>query len=131
MYIDRETVLSLLDKSKSNYDDIVLSIMLLPKDALFEVVSEDTVTAEYFDETKQKLFSIELEYEYLDKETYKYEYEKRELADDINSSLIIERNTIGFDDKSFIIKTVLISLVVIIFIVCIILVITLGGMLWV
>ena len=131
MYIDRETVLSLLDKSKSNYDDIVLSIMLLPKDALFEVVSEDTVTAEYFDETKQKLFSIELEYEYLDKETYKYEYEKRELADDINSSLIIERNTIGFDDKYFIIKTVLISLVVIIFIVCIILVITLGGMLWV
>lgn len=91
MYLDRETVIDLLDKSSKNYDSNILIINTLPKDAIFLVQDEEIITAEYYDGIKDTIFVLELDYDYFNSNMSNYELEKRRvdlaIKENIDASL--------------------------------------------
>lgn len=64
MFLDKETVMSLLDKKSTSYDGNLIAIKLLPNEAIFEIVIEEIVTAEYFDIGKNEFFIFDLSHDY-------------------------------------------------------------------
>ena len=87
MLLDKDTVLLLLDKGDSNYDSNLIALNTLPDDALFNVVIEDTVTAEYYDEEKGEMFYFVLDYSYISSNDIVYEAEQKELDSEMQVSL--------------------------------------------
>jgi hypothetical protein len=85
--LDKETVLSLLDKEAEDYDSSLVAINLLPADSIFEVVIEEIITAEYFDEKQQEHYIFKLSYDYYSSNTPIDGVHKRSLEASIKSSL--------------------------------------------
>lgn len=89
MLIDKNTVLEMLDIDGNQYEAYCIAINLLPSSAMFELVYEETITAEYYDEVTQELLSFPLKYVHTTKvdleNNLDYEYYKEE-EDSIKSS---------------------------------------------
>lgn len=108
MLLDKSTVLLLLDKSDSKYDSNIIIINTLPNDALFSVVIEDTVTAEYYDEEKDEIFSFVLDYSYVSSNDIIYEVKQKELDSDMQLSLNDEFRQVK-STSTFVLRLLLIS----------------------
>lgn len=87
MLLDKQTVTDLLDKEAEGYDGNLLAIKLLPKDAIFEIVIEEIVTAEYYDSSKDEYFRFELSHDYFSYGKEIPEGHKRNLDLSINLNL--------------------------------------------
>lgn len=94
MLLSRDDVESLLDTNSSIYDSSLIVLKTLPKDAIFKVEVEDIVTAEYYDVSKDQIFSFNLDYDYFNNKNTIIEYEDNKIKKDIYDSLEEEKNFI-------------------------------------
>lgn len=85
MYISRNEVISLLDKDDSKYDSNLVIVNMLPEDTVFEVVVEDIVTAEYYDNEKDIMYQLPLAYDYNVYGNTSFEVEKGKMDKEIAS----------------------------------------------
>ena len=99
MLLDKETVTKLLDKEQGTYDDNLLAIKLLPNDAIFEIVIEEVVTAEYFDSSKNEYFRFELGHEYFSYGKEISESHKRNLDLSLNQNLLEHQSKVNEESR--------------------------------
>lgn len=87
MYIDRELVINIMDKSDKSYDSNIIAINTLPVDSVFELVIDDIVTAECYDNDKDEMFIFPVDYDYITTTNSKYELERNRLDIEMNISI--------------------------------------------
>lgn len=91
MFIERDTVIELL-KRNERYDENLTTLNLLPKNTIFSILIDDSVTAEFYDEDKDQLYIFELDYDYLRSGVSLGEVQQNQLSTEIKESLDEETN---------------------------------------
>jgi hypothetical protein len=90
MYIDKKTLLTMLDKEDIKYKDNKLIINLLPKNSYFELCDEDTLTAMYYNEKDEEILSFKLSFDHLNQNKINYISEKMDMDSEINEYMNLE-----------------------------------------
>lgn len=95
MYITKDDLFSLLDKESEKYQDYCVALNALPDNALFNIVDDDTLTAEYLDKDNE-LHVFELSYDYDSANKPHTKTDLDEVNEYVNDSLSIEKkNRLG------------------------------------
>lgn len=90
MYVTRGTVIELLVRDK-HYEDNMTILKMLPEDSVFEIVIEDTVTAEHYDGKSEEMLIFNIDFSYETPSIHIHTKNEAELERDISESIIASK----------------------------------------
>lgn len=90
MYVTRGTVIELLVRDK-HYEDNMIILKMLPEDSVFEIVIEDTVTAEHYDGKSEEMLIFNIDFSYETPSIHIHTKNEAELERDISESIITSK----------------------------------------
>lgn len=90
MYVTRGTVIELLVRDK-HYEDNMTILKMLPEDSVFEIVIEDTVTAEHYDGKSEEMLIFNIDFSYETPSIHIHTKNEAELERDISESIITSK----------------------------------------